>query len=320
MRMRKKPLGKTGIAVSELAFGGVEIGMPYGIGVTSAADMLSEGDAIRLLHSAIESGVNFFDTARLYGASESIMGKAFRDRREQVIIGTKCRQLRDSDGQLPDGSALKKIIKTSLLESLTALQTDYVDIFMLHQADLGILANEEIAPIFAELKAQGAIRSTGVSTYSVEETQKAVEVGVWDVIQLPFNLMDQRQSTAFAAAAEKGVGIVVRSVLLKGLLTSKGQQLHPALKAVENHIRQFDELVATGFPDLSTLAIRFATSFPEISAMLVGIDKLDYLNQSLAAVDGPYLDFRTMERAKSLAYPDPRFLDLPYWDRMGWLN
>ncbi len=98
---------------------------------------------------------------------------------------------------------------------------------MLHQADLGILENDEIPQIFAELRAEGMIRSTGVSTYSVEETQKAIETGVWNVIQLPFNLMDQRQAALFPAAAEKGVGIVVRSVLMKGLLTSKGQHLHP---------------------------------------------------------------------------------------------
>ncbi|MFC5409280.1 aldo/keto reductase [Larkinella bovis] len=318
--MRKRVLGATGITVSELAFGGVEIGLPYGIGVKGAEDMLSETEAIQLLHAATDSGVTFFDTARLYGASETIMGKAFRDRRSQVVIGTKCRHLRDCNGELPDGDALKKIIKTSLLESLTALQTDYVDVFMLHQADLGILANEDLPRIFADLKAQGAIRSTGVSTYSVEETQKAIESGVWDVIQLPFNLMDQRQAALFAQAREKGVGIVIRSVLLKGLLTSKGQQLHPALVDVENHIRRFDELVQEPVPDLSTLAIRFALAFPEVSSILVGIDKLTYLHQALAAVNGPELSTETAERAKKLAYPDPAFLDLPHWDRMGWLT
>ncbi|GAB3925587.1 aldo/keto reductase [Larkinella terrae] len=318
--MRKKPLGKTGIEVSELAFGGVEIGMPYGIGVKSQADMITESEAVQLLHTAIESGVNFFDTARLYGDSETIMGKAFHDRRGQVILETKCRQIRDTNGDLPDGATLKKIIKTSLLESLTALQTDYIDVYMLHQADLGILANDEIPEVFATLKAQGAIRSTGVSTYSVEETRKAIESGVWDVVQLPFNLMDQRQAALFDLAAEKGVGIVVRSVLLKGLLTSKGQQLHPALAEVENHIRRFDELVQTGFPNLSTLAIRFVASFPAVSALLVGIDNLNYLNQSLASINGPLLDADTMARAKALAYPNPKFLDLPHWDRMGWLN
>ncbi|MFD1140261.1 aldo/keto reductase [Larkinella insperata] len=318
--MRQRELGATGIPVSELAFGGVEIGLPYGIGVKGEEDMLSEPEAIHLLHAAIDSGVTFFDTARLYGASEMIMGKAFRDRRGQVIIETKCRQLRDASGELPNRATLKKIIKTSLQESLAALQTDYVDVFMLHQADLGILTNEDIPLIFDELKAQGAIRSTGVSTYSVEETSRAIETGVWNVIQLPFNLMDQRQAALFARAQEKGVGIVIRSVLLKGLLTSKGGQLHPALADVENHIRRFDDLVQEPIPDLSTLAIRFALAFPEVSSVLVGIDKLAYLHRALAAVNGLALTTETADRARQLAYPDPTFLDLPHWDRMGWLT
>ncbi len=78
--------------------------------------------------------------------------------------------------------------------------------------------------------------------------------------------------------------------------------------------------MATGFPDLSTLAVRFVATFPEVSSLLVGIDKSDYLHQSLAAVNGSYLDTENLVRAKDLAYPDPTFLNLPHWDRMGWLN
>ena len=89
--MIKRTLGNTGIHVSEIAFGGVEIGVPYGIGVKSAADMLSVKEAINLLHTAIDSGINFFDTARMYGTSENIMGNAFKSRRSEVVIATKCR-------------------------------------------------------------------------------------------------------------------------------------------------------------------------------------------------------------------------------------
>lgn len=86
--MNKRLLGQTGIKVSEIAFGGVEIGIPYGIGVSIKTDMISESEAICLLHEAIDSGINIFDTARMYGASESIMGRAFKGRRDQVVICT----------------------------------------------------------------------------------------------------------------------------------------------------------------------------------------------------------------------------------------
>lgn len=318
--MNKRPLGNTGIRVSEIAFGGVEIGLPYGIGVNSNADMLSETKAIHLLHAAMDGGVNFFDTARAYGASEEIMGKAFKDRRDRVVICTKCRHFRDSDGLLPDSAVLKKIIETSLHESLAALKTDFVDVFMLHQADGEILGREEIAGTFLRLKKQGIIRATGVSTYGVGETRKAIDSGAWDVVQLPFNLMDQSQARMFPLAAQQGIGIVVRSVLFKGILSEKGRNLHPALKDVEVHLGVYRELLSDSAPDLPTLATKFALSFREISSVLVGIDRMEYLQKALAAADGNYLDEKTLARAKELGYPDPRFLDLVKWDRMGWLR
>lgn len=318
--MIKRSLGKTGIEVSEVAFGGVEIGIPYGIGIKSTADMLSETEAINLLHAALDSGINFFDTARMYGNSETIMGKAFKNRRSEVVIGTKCRHLRDKNGSIPGKTELKKLIEASLMESLEALQTDYADIFMLHSADLEILENEAISTIFSNLKNEGKCRAIGVSTYSSEETKKAVEVGVWDVVQLPFNLMDQRQEAFFSLASQKGVGIVIRSVLLKGLLSDRGKDLHPALKEVEKHITCYGELLKGTAYNLSTLATKFALSFPEVSAILVGIDRSEYLNKSLEAANGIYLNIDKLARAKELSYPDPDFLDLPYWNKRNLLK
>ncbi|GAB3907928.1 aldo/keto reductase [Larkinella knui] len=317
--MEKRPLGTTGMAVSEIAFGGAEIGLPYGMGVTSEADMLSEKEAIELLHASIDAGINFFDTARLYGTSEAIMGKAFHDRRDQVLIATKCGHFRDSDGSLPPAATLRKRIETSLRESLTDLQTDYVDVYMLHSANLEILQNQEVARIFSDLKASGAIRSTGASLYSVEEAQAALDSGVYEVIQSAFNLMDQRQETVFSDAIQRGVGLVIRSVLMRGLLTEKGKNLHPALQPVENHIAKYQELLGEAAPDLATLATRFALSFPAVSSILVGMDRLTYLHQSLEAANGRYLDEKTVVRAKELAYPDPTFINFPHWDKMGWL-
>ncbi|NOX64243.1 MAG: aldo/keto reductase, partial [Chlorobi bacterium] len=126
--------------------------MPYGIGVKDKADMLSESEAIRLLHSAIDSGINFFDTARMYGESESIIGRAFRDRRNQVVICTKCKPFRNKLGKLPDAEKLKDIIERSLSESLTELQSDYIDVYMLHQSDVEIIENETIVSKLLDMK------------------------------------------------------------------------------------------------------------------------------------------------------------------------
>lgn len=318
--MKKRLLGKTGLAVSEIAFGGVEIGLPYGIGVESKADMLSEKEAIALLHEAVDKGINFFDTARMYGESEMIMGKAFVNRRSEIVLASKCRHFRNAEGKLPADYLLKGFIEDSLSESLAALQTDYLDVFMLHQADSEILENAAIADTLQELKNKGIIRATGASTYLPAETAKAISSGNWDVIQLPFNIMDQRHSQYFESAGENGIGLVIRSVLLKGLLSDRGKNLHPALSEVAQHIEGYRGFLNEDFPDLPTLATRFALSFENIASVLIGIDKTEYLNNALSTANGKYMSTEMLKKAKEAAYPNPEFLNLPHWDRVGWLK
>ncbi|GAA4464526.1 aldo/keto reductase [Nibrella saemangeumensis] len=318
--MRRRKLGNTGIEVSEVAFGGVEIGMPYGLGIHTAADMLNEEEAIELLRAALDAGISFFDTARMYGSSERIMGKAFRDRRDEVVLCTKCRHFRDATGALPAHDEIKGFIEASVQESLAALQTSYIDVYMLHQADLEILENTAIASSMLDLKERGVIRATGVSVYTPEETQKAIEGQTWDVIQLPFNLLDQRQGSLFDKAYTKGIGLVIRSVLLKGLLSDRGKNLHPALRAVETHIQGYQDYLTEEYPTLPALATKFALSHKEVTSVLVGIDRMEYLHQALATADGRYLSDTQLKKVKQQAFPEPEFLNLPHWDRMGWLR
>jgi len=317
--MKKRALGNTGIQISEIAFGGVEIGIPYGIGVKSEADMLTEADAIKLLHNALDSGINFFDTARLYGESERIMGKAFSDRRQKAILATKCRHLRDSNGEIPSYAGLNKRVQASLKESLQALRTDYIDLYMVHYADIDLLANEDVLNLFTKLREEGTARAIGVSVYKTEETRQAIQAHVWDAIQLPFNLMDQSQGHYFHDAAQNGIGIIVRSVLMRGMLSDRMPTLHPALKDVETHLAKYRRLLRAGFTHLPQLATKFALAHPEVSAVLVGIDKQAYLEDALNAVKGVYMDDDLLKEAQALAYPDPAFLNLAEWDKNGWL-
>ena len=315
--MNYRTLGKTGNQISEISFGGVEIGLPYGIGIKGKTDMISESDAINLLNSAIDRGINFFDTARMYGSSETLMGKAFKNKRDKVVISTKCTHL--PSGKLAPVQT-KALIESSLKESLSALQTDYIDVYKLHNATLNHLRNDAILNTFSKLKKDGVIRATGVSTYTIDETKTAIEQGVWDVIQLSFNLMDQRQADMFDLALQAGIGIVVRSVLLKGILTDRGRNLHPALKNVSEHRDRYQELMDESTATLSSLSMKFVLSFSQVSSVLVGIDRMEYLENALATADGHYLNGEKLKRAQQLAYPEPGFLDLPEWDQKGWLT
>ena len=306
--------------VSEVAFGGVEVGMPYGLSVKSPEEMITESDAIRLLHASLDAGINFYDTARLYGASETVMGKAFYDRRQKVLIASKSKYLRKPGGPIPVYAKLKDTVEGSLRESLTELKTDYLDLYMLHQADQEILENDDVQRVFSDLKQSGVIRATGVSTYTNAQTTMAIEAGIWDAIQVPFNLMDQRSESIFEQAEEAGVGLITRSVLFKGILTAQGKNLHPALKSVEDHVKEYDTLLGEKYLNLPTLATKFVLSFEAVSAVLIGMDRLEFLEHALESADGNYLNAKDLAKAKALCFPDPEFLNLPLWDKKGWLK
>jgi aryl-alcohol dehydrogenase-like predicted oxidoreductase len=316
--MNYRLLGKTGLKVSELAFGSVEIGMPYGIGVREQKDMIAESDAILLLQEALDKGINFFDTARMYGRSEEIIGKAFSGKRKDVIIASKCVHLRDETGKLPAGTELEPKILKSLHTSLQNLRTDYLDEFMILSADEELISHPDVIRIFNDLREKGVIRATGVSTYTTAETKRVMDESCWDIIQLPFNLLDQRQKLLFSEAGGRGIGIVVRSVLMKGLLSDRGKHLHEALHKVEAHVSRYETLLSASACDLPALAIRFALSFPEVSSVLLGIDRREYLRQSLKAASS-VLNPAIKTAAEKLAFPEPEFLNLHQWSQNGWL-
>ena len=183
-----------------------------------------------------------------------------------------------------------------------------------------MIGNDTVIDFFQRKKQEGVIRATGVSVYTLEQSLAAINRGVWDVIQLQFNLMDQRQLPAIELAKEKSVGIVIRSVVFRGILTDRGSNLHPELKSVQQHREKYFDLIQGGISGLSDLATKFALSCDGVSSVLVGIDKPEYLEQALKAVNGKYLDKKTLENAKRLAYPEPEFLSLRLWDRNGWLK
>ncbi len=312
--MKKRSLGKCG-QVSEIGFGGVEIGMPYGIGVRSSADMPDENTRIALLQSALQRGINFFDTARQYGRSEALIGRAFADRRDQVVICSKCKHL---PVNLPD-KAVYRFIVDSCRQSLYALNTDYLDLFLLHDSAVAIQNHPVVRDALSYLKVNQLVHAVGVSTYTTEETANAVEDGFWDVVQVPFNLLDQRQLPYIELAGKKGIGVMVRSALFKGILARKIDDLHPALAPVQAHVKALEDWVREPVHNLAELAVKFILAFPHVSTVLIGIDQFTYLHKAVQMADSGCLSSKDVNQLRQMAYPDPDFLDLRMWDEKGWL-
>jgi aryl-alcohol dehydrogenase-like predicted oxidoreductase len=327
--MNLRPLGKSGLRVSEISFGCVELGLPYGIKEPGERAVPAVDEAVALVRAAIDCGINFFDTARSYGNSESILGQAFAGRREQVLIATKCRMLKTEDPNLAQPSpplakggpeGVRAFIEQSLTESLTQLRTDYVDAYLLHEGRIWTPLHDEAVEVLRDLKQRGLTRTIGLSAYGPDLFERALDAGWCDLFQFAYHLLDlSLGQRLFPRTAAAGVGVVVRSVLFKGILTEKARYLHEKLQWVYEYTRKFESLLSPKAPTLSTLAIKFALSRPEVSSVVLGLDRADYLDAALRVADGDYLTPEEQAAAAQLAYPCPEELDLPAWDRAGWL-
>jgi len=217
--MKYRALGKTGLKVSEIGFGTWGIG-----GKTAGATSYGEtSDAVsrQALETAFDNGINFFDTANVYGngRSESLLGEVFAGRRKDVVIATKAGF---NDYHSPhDFSAAA--VNRSLEGSLGRLGSDYVDMLMLHNPDPDDPALEETFNYLATLKKTGQLKAIGVSVRGPEDCEILLERYPLDALQLNLNLMDQRaiDSGAFEKAQGAGCSIIARTPLCFGFLSSR---------------------------------------------------------------------------------------------------
>ena len=238
-------LGRTNLSIFPLALGTVELGMDYGIHTPNAYGQPDEDAAIRLVHAAIDAGINLIDTARLYGTSESVLGKALCSHRERVVLTTKA-TTRFPDGTNAQGPVLAQFLHKQLDTSLKTLQTDYINIWQLHNISKQDLAQwETIEEVFTEAKRSGKVQWTGGSFYDLAVCADVLRQDLLDTIQVAYSVFDQRlEDHIFALAEAKHVGVIVRSVLLKGALTARAEYLPDHLEPLRAHARIYRQLVS----------------------------------------------------------------------------
>lgn len=270
-RIARRLLGRTGLEVSAISLGTVELGLDYGIPMPGQYGKPDERDAIRLIREAFDHGINLFDTAPAYGESEELLGKSL-SHHASCIFATKVTIPRDAEGRIVGRASLGRQIRRSLERSLRALRRENLDIVQVHNATDDAIRCDELWEVLSREKEQGLLRHIGASVYTPEEALGVIKGSCCDVLQIPFNLLDQRMSAEVFPAAEKtGVGLMSRSTFLKGALTTRARWLPPELTKLQEAV----ERVKTGFglswDELPQFALRFCLSIPWIATVLVGV-------------------------------------------------
>lgn len=213
--MKYRLLGKTGYMVSEIGFGAWAIGADWG--------KVDDANSLRALHTAAESGVNFFDTADVYGNghSEKLIAKFLKERKGKgrIYVATKAgRRLSPHIAKGYTGKNIEKFIDRSLKN----LKTDRLDLLQLHCPPNDVFYDPELFDYLSKLKKKGKIAHYGVSVEKVEQAIKAMDYDGLATVQIIFNIFRQRpKDLFFKLAKENNVGIIVRVPLASGLLTGK---------------------------------------------------------------------------------------------------
>lgn len=289
--MNFRKYGTTGKQVREIGFGAWQLGNGR-----DWAGTTSEADAISLVHKAIDSGCNFFDTAPGYGNghSETILGKALVGRRDQVVLNTKA-------GHLANGSTdfSASGIRTSVEESLARLRTEYIESVILHNPPAECLSGD--SPQMQELSLlykEGKILAYGASVDSAADMRTVLDTSTQQglVLEVLFNIFHQDTRRAFAAAAEKEAAIIVKVPLDSGWLSGKyGKE--SSFSDIRSRwspniiSRRFDLLervrfLESGDRTLAQAALQFVLAHPEVTTVIPGVKSEEQLRQNLSAADG----------------------------------
>jgi aryl-alcohol dehydrogenase-like predicted oxidoreductase len=212
--MNYRKLGKTGFEVSEISLGTWQVGGKWG-------DDFDHENANKILHAAADSGINFIDTADVYGngESEKAVGKFVKSRSERIFVATKCgRQLNPHTNEAYQPSVLRKFVE----DSLTNMGLETLDLIQLHCPPTEVYYRPEIFELFDRLKDEGKILNLGISVEKVEEALKGIEYENVTTVQIIYNMFRQRpQELFFEQAQKKNIGVIVRVPLASGLLTGK---------------------------------------------------------------------------------------------------
>ncbi len=320
--MQYRTLGRTGIKVSPYALGAMMFG------VIGNPD---HEESIRIIHKALDAGINFVDTADMYskGESEEIVGKALKGRRDDVVLATKVFGVMGDDPNQRGNS--RRWIMTEVENSLRRLQTDYIDLYQIHRPDPETDIEETLSAL-SDLIHSGKVRAIGSSTMPASDMVEAQWVAERRGLerlrteQPTYSILSRGiEAEVLPVAQRYGMGILVWSPLAQGMLTGrirKGQQTDLRRTALFKHLTDERRLDAVeqivplaekaGLP-MTHLAMAFAIAHPGVTSAIIGPRTMEQLDDLLAGVEVTLTD-EILDRIDEIVPPgtDVGTLDMAY--------
>ena len=277
--MKYHQLGKSGLHISQIGFGCMSLG-----------DDQAANE--KILHHAIELGINFFDTADLYqkGLNEISVGKAFKAKRKDVIIATKAGNQWRADGSGWDWNPRKEYILSCAEESLKRLQTDYIDLYQLHGGTIDDPIDETISA-FEQLQKQGKIRYYGISSIRPNVIREYIKRSNIVSVMMQYSLLDRRPEEACLTLLKNhNIGVLARGPVAQGLLVNKPPK--PYLNYSAENVDQAAtsvRLISNEKRNAAQTAMQFVLQHPAITSAIPGIRTMEQLEEAVQTLNTPPL-------------------------------
>lgn len=291
MSLPKKTLGRTGLEVTQLGYGAMEVRGKRIWGGRPCTD--EQADTI--LNAVVDAGINFIDTANDYGKSEMYIGQFLADRRDEYYLATKCgchMQYAGDHDETPHIWTRENIMR-NISDSLMKMRTDYVDVLQLHNPDVATTEQNGLVDVLTELKQSGAVRHIGCSSTS-PHLATYIDWGVFDVFQIPYSALERRHENLITRAAEAGAGIIIRGGVARG---EPGSGLGNQDRWTAFDKAKLDELLEPG-ESRTAFLLRFTLSHPHCHTTIVGTLSPDHLQENVAIAQAGALPADVYAEAK----------------------
>ena len=285
-------LGRTGLDVTRLSFGAMEIRGPRIWSGRPVTDQQAE----TILNTVLDEGINFIDTANDYGRSEEFIGKYIAHRRNEFYLATKCgctvvRKDENTD-DTPHVWTRDNLFR-GVEESLQRMKTDYVDIMQLHNPPVEETEKNNLVEALKEMKQQGKVRFISIST-TLPHLPTYLQWGVFDTFQIPYSALERDHEGWISRSAEAGIGTIIRGGVARGEV-GVGLGNEDRWKKFEE--AGLDELRERG-ESRTAFLLRFTLSHPDVQTIIVGTLYPEHLQENIAAVKQGALPTDVYEEAK----------------------
>jgi aryl-alcohol dehydrogenase-like predicted oxidoreductase len=297
MTLPTTTLGRTGVTVSKLGFGAMEL----------RSRNLDPTEVERLLNTVLDVGINLVDTSPDYGASEDHIGRAISHRRNEYFLASKCGcPIGESVGESgPAGREhvfTRENVRAGVEQSLRRMQTDHLDLVQFHMSPSpSTLAEDDAVAELQTLRDEGKVRFLGISG-TLPHLPEQIAMGVFDAFQIPYSAVEREHEDAITAAASAGAGTIIRGGVARGFpepRTDYPERYQQMIRARNERFEQTDIGDLLGEMTPMEFMLRFTISHPDMHTTIVGTKNTDHLAANVEAASSGPLPTDIYEKAKA---------------------